>query len=436
MALNELSATEAARRIAQGAITSEALVQACLDRIETREPTVQAWSAIDPKAALRQAKERDRGPSLGPLHGVPIAVKDVLDTYDLRTEMGSPIYRGHRASADAACVALARAAGAVILGKTVTAEFAGSAPGPTTNPHDAGHTPGGSSSGSAAAVADRMVPVAFGTQTAGSVLRPASFCGIVGYKPTFGTINRAGLKFAAESLDTIGLLARSLDDVALVRSVLIGVASELSDAPPLMAAPRIGLCRTFLWNEAAAETRNAVEIAGERLAAGGALIEDFALPDDFAGLSEASEIISNVERSRAMAHEWHHHRKRLSPQLVGRISAGLDTPNSRYVEALRFAEHCRIQLDMMLAGFDALLAPATSGEAPRGLDSTGDSAFQALRTLLHGPTVSLPAATGPNGLPVGIQLIAPRYRDEALLRTAWWAWDVLSRREPAQALVA
>jgi amidase len=231
-------------------------------------------------------------------------------------------------------------------------------------------------------------------------------------------------------------LARSLDDIALMRSVLIGVASELSEAPPLVAVPRIGLCRTYLWNEAAAETRNAVEVAGERLAAGGALIEDFALPDDFAGLSETSEIISNVERSRAMAHEWHHHRKRLSPQLVARISAGLDTPNSRYVEALRFAEHCRIQLDMMLAGFDALLAPAASGEAPRGLDSTGDSAFQALWTLLHGPTVSLPAATGPNGLPVGIQVIAPRYRDEALLRTAWWAWDVLSRREPAQALVA
>ncbi len=430
---NELSATEAARLIAKRAISSEELVRACLDRIDKREPTVKAWSVIDPKAAIRQARERDKGPVLGPLHGVPIAVKDVLDTCDLKTEMGSAIYKGHRPAADAACVALVRAAGAVILGKTVTAEFAGSAPGPTANPHDPERTPGGSSSGSAAAVADHMVPIAIGTQTGGSVLRPASFCGVIGYKPTFGTVNRAGLKFAAENLDTIGVMARSLEDIALVHGVLVGTASELSEVAPLVATPRIGLCRTYLWSKASVETMTAVENAAGRFRESGASVEEFALPDDFGGLSEASEIISNVERSRAMAHEWQHHRKRISPQLTARIAAGLDTPNARYVEALRFAEHCRIQLDMMLAGVDALLAPTASGEAPAGLDSTGNAAFQAPWTLLHVPTITLPAHRGPKGLPVGVQLIGPRYRDEGLLRTARWAWDALQapRRRPA-----
>jgi amidase len=438
MRLNELSATEAARLIAEKAITSEQLVRACLDRIEAREPTVKAWSVLDPKAAIRQAKERDKGPVRGPLHGVPIAVKDVLDTYDLRTEMGSPIYAGHQPAADAACVALVRAAGAVILGKTVTAEFAGLAPGATANPHNPQHTPGGSSSGSAAAVADFMAPVAFGTQTGGSVQRPASFCGVVGYKPTFGIVSRTGLKFAAENLDTIGLMARTLDDIALVRAVLVGSSSETLESGHTLT-PRVGLCRTYLWDKASPETRAAVEDAAARLREAGAQVEDFSLPDDFAGLTEAREIVNNVERARAMAHEWQHHRERISPQLSRSITAGLQTSHEKYVEALRFAEHCRIQLDMALAGIDVLLAPTASGEAPAGLDWTGDSAFQGLWTILHVPTVSLPTHKGPNGLPVGVQLIAHRYRDEALLRTAAWAWSALGpagAAQPAQALVA
>ena len=439
MRLNELSATDAARQIAEGAITSEALVRACLDRIESREPTVKAWSVLDPDAALRQARERDKGPVLGALHGVPVAVKDVLDTHDLRTEMGSPIYAGHQPATDASCVALVRASGAVILGKTVTAEFAGMAPGPTTNPHNPAHTPGGSSSGSAAAVADFMAPVAFGTQTGGSVQRPCSFCGIVGYKPTFGIVNRAGLKFAAENLDTIGWMARTLDDIALVRRVLVGSGPEAAEAAPLSASARVGLCRTYLWDKAAPETRAAVEDAAARLREAGAQVEDFALPEDFTGLTEAREVINNVERARGLAHEWRHDRERISPQLSRSIALGLETSYDRYVEALRFAEHCRIQLDMLLAGIDVLIAPTTSGEAPAGLEWTGDPAFQGLWTLLHVPTISLPTHQGPSGLPVGVQLIAPRYRDEALLRTATWAWNALGpagARQPTEALVA
>src|SRR6266508_1460233 len=241
-ALNELSATEIARRIAAGETTCEAVVRDHLARIQEREPIVHAWVNFDPDHALRQARLLDKGPVRGALHGVPIGVKDVIDTIDFPTEMGSPIYAGHRAPCDSACVALVRRAGAVILGKTVTAEFAGMFPGPTTNPHNPAHTPGGSSSGSAAAVADHMVPAAFGTQTGGSVLRPAAFCGVVGYKPTFNLINRSGIKFAAETLDTVGLIARSVDDVDLVTATLVNRTPSLGKTLP--RAPRFGLCRT------------------------------------------------------------------------------------------------------------------------------------------------------------------------------------------------
>src|SRR5438309_5086176 len=220
--LNELSASEIVHGIAAGKFTAEAVTRDCLERIKVREDTVKAWATIDPDHALAQARALDRGQRRGALHGVPIGVKDVIDTFDLPTEMGSAIYKGNRATCDAACVAATRAAGAIILGKTVTAEFAGMFPGPTTNPHNPAHTPGGSSSGSAAAVADMMVPAAFGTQTGGSVLRPASYCGVVGFKPTYNLFNRAGMKFAAETLDTLGLLARTIDDVELITAVLVG----------------------------------------------------------------------------------------------------------------------------------------------------------------------------------------------------------------------
>jgi amidase len=208
--------------ISTGRTSAEAVVQACLDRIAERDPDVHAWAFIDPSQALEQARRLDRSESFGPLHGVPIAVKDIIDTCDMPTSMGSPIYAGFQPRGDAACVALVRNAGAVILGKTVTAEFASSAPGPTVNPHNHRHTPGGSSSGSAAAVADYMVPVAFGTQTGGSVLRPSAYCGIIGYRPTFGMFNMTGVKPAAQSLDTLGLHARSLDDIELLTAVLVG----------------------------------------------------------------------------------------------------------------------------------------------------------------------------------------------------------------------
>ena len=425
--LNELSATEIVRRIAAHETTAEAVVADCLARIAAREPTVHAFANLDPDMALARARELDSGPVRGPLHGVPIGVKDVIDTADLPTEMGSPIYRGHRAACDAACVAIARAAGAVILGKTVTAEFAGMTPGPTTNPHNQAHTPGGSSSGSGAAVADFMLPIAFGTQTGGSVLRPAAYCGVIGYKPTYNAFNRAGLKFAAESLDTIGLIARTLDDVELITAVLLGAPLEAVAA--LSSAPAIGLCRTPLWDTAQPETVLAVEDAAARLAAAGATLRDVALPDAFAGLRVAArETINNYERSKGMAAEWASHGDLISPKLRRSIELGREMPYLDYVAALRLGEHCRGRLDQVFEGFDILLAPCVKGEAPLGLDATGDPSFQAIWTILHVPALTLPTHRGPNGLPVGIQLIARRHDDRRLFACARWVWERLDRR--------
>jgi amidase len=421
--LNQLSATEIVRGIAAGQFTAEAVTRACLDRIAEREPVVQAWSTIDPEHALKQARALDKATSRGPLHGVPIGIKDVIDTVDLPTEMGSPIYKGNRAACDAACVAMVRAAGAVILGKTVTAEFAGMFPGPTANPLDPERTPGGSSSGSAAAVADHMAPAGFGTQTGGSVLRPAAFCGVVGYKPTFNLINRAGIKFAAESLDTIGLITRTIDDAELITAVLAG-------KPPanckLDDAPRLGLCRTPLWDTAQPETHQAVEDAASRLAKAGASVREIVLPQEYSRLFHASrETINNYERSKAMAADWFAHGERISKVLGGRIQEGMRMRHEDYVAALKLAEHCRARIAQAFDGIDAIIAPCVKGEAPLGLSSTGDPALQQFWTVLYTPTLSLPTHRGPNGMPVGLQLVAPRYADDHLFACARWVWERL-----------
>jgi amidase len=415
--LNELGLAEAAALIASGRITSERLVQACLDRIAQREGSVHAWAALDADYALAQARACDRGPARGALHGVPVGIKDVLDTAHLPTQMGSPIYTGHHSHSDASCVAMLRAAGAVILGKTVTCELAGVAPRETRNPLDLERTPGGSSSGSGAAVADNMVPLALGTQTGGSVLRPASFCGVFGFKPTYNIINRAGLKFAAENLDTIGLLARRLDDIALGLGVL---TNQPLPAPPKLDAPRIGVCRTYLWEKAQPETRAALAHAARLAAAAGATVEEFELPPHFGGLTQARETINNVERARSLAWEWTHHRPQLSPQMTRTIEFGLAISGEQYHAALHFAGQCRRELDQTFERYDILLAPCVNGEAPTGLGYAGDPSFQGLWTLLHVPTVSIPAIRGPHGMPVGVQAIAKRYADHKLLNAARW----------------
>jgi len=362
------------------------------------------------------------------LHGVPIGVKDIIDTFDMPTEFGSPIYRGHRPPADAACVALLRRAGAVILGKTATCEFAGMASAATTNPHNPAHTPGGSSSGSGAAVADYMVPAALGTQTGGSVLRPSSYCGIFGYKPTYNSFNKAGVKPAAESIDTIGWLARSIDDIALLTAVLrMQVPQALRH---LERAPRIGLCRTEMWDSAQAESKTAVEGAAAALAKAGAAVRDITLPDAFTGLRViARETVNFYERAACMAYEWDHYRDQLSPQMRRYIENGQKTTRDDYVAGWRRIEQCRALLPDVFGDLDVLLAPCVQGEAPQGLASTGDGTMQAIWTALHTPTMTLPTHRGPNNLPVGIQLVAQRYDDDRLLAAARWIWQKIGAPE-------
>lgn len=428
MAPNTLSATDALKRMAAHDLTSEGLVAACLDRIAEREPSVRAWSHIDPETALKEARACDASPARGALHGIPVAVKDVIDAVDMPTGMGSPIYDGYRPLADAACVAALREAGAVILGKTVTAEFAGITPGPTRNPLALARTPGGSSSGSAAALADWMAPVAFGTQTGGSILRPASYCGIIGFKPSYNAINRAGLKFAAESFDTIGLMARDLADIVLVWRVLVG----RSTAPkrPHVERPRFALFRTQHWHRAAPETVAAVKQTVARLADRGAIVEEIPVPDGFDQLSDARKTINNYERARALAWEWQHHRDRLSPGLADVVADGWSIPHDRYLRAIRTTERWRAWLADAMDGYDAIITAAVDGEAPEGLASTGSAAFQEVWTMLHTPSITLPLSTGPNGLPVGVQFVGRRLDDEALLSVAGWVMQGASAPQP------
>ena len=421
-----LGANSAAAKIKAGELSSEALVQACLDRVSEREPQIRAWSWLDADTALAQARACDRaaGPQ-GPLHGVPIGVKDVIDTADMPTAYGSAIYKGYRPRADAACVSLARAAGAVILGKTETTEFASIHPAATRNPLALAHTPGGSSSGSAAAVADFMVPLAVGTQTAGSTIRPAAFCGVVGYKPSFNRVNRAGLKFSAESFDTIGFFARSVEDTALLAHVMSGQERLGKAELPKDKALRIGLCRTSQWSQASSQMRGAIENASQRLAAAGANVELVALPPAFDDLHAAHAVIIQYEAARATAWEYRVHGDLLSPAYQQRMRAGLAIPHERYQAALRQAESGRQDFSQVLGELDVLITPSAVDEAPLGLENTGDTVFNRLWTLLGVPCVHLPFGIGTSGLPLGLQVVGRHQDDVATLACARWIEDRL-----------
>ena len=421
---NKLTAAEAGRRIARGQLTSEALVAACLERITARERDVRAWAFLDAELALRQARRLDREAPRSPLHGVPFGIKDVIDTADMPTEYNSPIYRGYQPKWDAACVALLRQAGCVILGKTVTTEFANNHPSHTRNPHRLAHTPGGSSSGSAAAVADHMVPLALGTQTGGSTLRPAAYCGAVGCKPSFNTINRAGLKFVAESLDTIGVLARTAEDAALSLQILSGRASP-DFAQPRTGIPRIGVCRTPRWQDADAPTRAAIESVASRLATAGARVDDFELPEATERLFDEHGKIMGYESARALAWEYLNHPDQISTTLRPRLAEGWQLPRNAYDAARALARDCRRRLADSMRDYDILLTPSAPGEAPDNLNTTGSSIFNRVWTLFGVPCVTLPCGTGPRGLPLGVQLVGRFDGDVELLAWAHWAEQII-----------
>jgi Asp-tRNA(Asn)/Glu-tRNA(Gln) amidotransferase A subunit family amidase len=402
---------------------SEALVSACLERIRSREPEVHAWAYVDEKQALEQARRLDTEKPRSPLHGVPVGIKDVIDTADMPTEYNSPIYRGHRPKWDAACVALLRQAGCVILGKTVTTEFANNHPAATRNPHNLAHTPGGSSSGSAAAVGDGMVPFALGTQTGGSVIRPAAYCGAAAIKPSFGSINRAGLKFVSESLDTIGIFARTAAELGPAMLVLTG--KPLPQTPA--GKPRIGLCRTPRWRDADQATHANLERAAEALARAGAHVREFELPKGSEALFDRHAAVMGFESARALAFEHLNFPQQISADLRPRLEAGWKVTRAEHDEVRAIAAQCRLALAREQRELDFLLTPSAPGAAPASLKSTGDPVFNRAWTLFGVPCVTLPYGSA-GGLPLAVQLVGAFDEDSALLGWAQWAERRLADR--------
>jgi len=421
---NTLTATEIARQIDSGTLTAEAVIRAHLERIDRRDSDVLAWVHLARDAALDRARQLDRGPRQGLLHGVPMGVKDIIDSFDQPTRYGSPIYKTHQPLADAATVALAKGAGAILLGKTVTTEFANRHPGPTRNPHNPAHTPGGSSSGSAAAVADFQVTLATGTQTGGSVIRPAAFCGVVGYKPTFGHFPVAGMKANTEWLDTIGAYARSLDDIALFRAALMAIPYR--PIATLPTPPRVAVCYTPHKGELQAEAIAAIEDAAKALAKAGATVSEIELPPPGAELREGQKTLSAFEGPRAAADEARRFYDLLSKSFQqDKIGAGRKIDYATWVAARKLGERARAVVDGLFADIDVILTAPAKGEAPPGLERTGDATFNLLWTYLWMPCVTLPFRRGPNGLPVGIQLVGRQHEDARLLDMAGWVRGVL-----------
>jgi amidase len=412
----ELGAAAALDALRRGTLSAEALASDLLARIAAVDGALGAFEHLEPGATLAAARAVDSADPRPPLAGLPVAVKDIADTFDLPTERGSVAFRGRRPARDAACVARLRAAGAVVLGKTVTAELAFYRPGKTRNPHDPSRTPGGSSSGSAAAVAARLAPAAIGTQTAGSVIRPASFCGVVGWKPTFGLVPMDGVSPFAPSLDTFGLFVRDLDGLPPLLAAL-GAPLAAGRAGP----PRVGLCRTEAWPLAEPSTRRIVEEAARALAAAGARVDEVELGPAFDGLSDAQRAIMAAEGARTLAPIRAEHDAVLSDVLRAFLDEGARVAPDREAAARAQAERCRALLAGVFAERDALLTASAIGEAPVGLGSTGDPAMNRIWTLLGTPCVSLPAGRGPAGMPVGVQLVGAPGRDGALFEAARWA---------------
>jgi len=413
----ELTAGEAADLIKRRELSCEELTRSCLERIEDRDRAIRAWSYVDPERAIRAARELDKSAATGVLHGVPVGLKDVIDTVDMPTSQNSPLYFGHRSGKDAACVRVVRHSGGLILGKTDTVEFAaGGRKALTRNPHNVRHTPGGSSSGSAAAVSDLHVPLAFGTQTGGSLIRPASFNGVYAIKPTYGIVSNEGVKQYAPTLDTIGWYGRCVADLELVaRAFRLPGIEHHDDA----GAPyRIGVCRTPMGKRAEDAGRLALAAAAQRLGLAGHEVCDFDLPGPFERLYDAVEEIRKWEAGLVYLPEYLEFGSRLHEELrslVERVSA---TKSEMMVEAYDLAASARPAFEQLIRNLkvDAVLTLAAPGEAPEGLETTGAWVFNATWTLLHVPCVAVPVGLGTRGLPVGVQLVAPRYSDAALLR--------------------
>ncbi len=429
MKLWQLSAAQASQAMAQGTLTSAQYTGACLERIAEHEPLVRAWAHVDPELAMAQARRCDLELRRSAIHGIPIGFKDVIRTRDLPTRHNSPIYANHQPNEDASCVATLRALGAVIMGKTETLEFAcgGNFP-PTRNPHDLGRTPGGSSSGSGAAVAGGMVPLTLGTQTGGSTIRPASFCGVFGMKPTLGRIATEGMKSYSVHLDTIGLFGRSVADLRLLANAYR--MTEKPDAPPPpVRGLRIGLCRTRLWDQAEPAGQAALEAAATLLRAAGATLSELTQSAQFEDINRYQDEIMQDGGRSAFLPEYYASNALLHEDFKAKVHNHLGLTPEMMRKALDTVALCRIEFEQAMDGLDAVLTLSAPGEAPPGLHTQGMATFNRLWTALQVPCISIPGMTGANGMPIGMQLVHRRYDDERLLDVAQAVATVLDTRE-------
>ncbi|MBC8258550.1 MAG: amidase [SAR324 cluster bacterium] len=435
MLLNDLSATQAGDKIRKGEITSEKLVQACIERIDQIDGEIEAWAYFNADYALEQARKldliRQAGEPIGPLHGIPIGVKDIIDTAHVPTELGTPIHSGRVPFKDAWVVSRLRQAGAVIMGKTVTTELATYSPGKTKNPHDPNRTPGGSSSGSAAAVASNMVPIALGSQTNGSIIRPAAFCGVFGFKPSFGMIPRTGVLRQSTPLDQLGVFARSTDDVAMLTQVLAGydevdsATTFLRATPQLLSIaiedpplpPKIGFVKTPIWDRADKICKDAHEELCETL---GENVEEIVLSPSFGHVLDHHKIIMESDLAYSFAHDYETTKEMLSDSLRSQIERGMGYSAVAYHRALQQQAIMDDILAELFQEYDALITPSAIGEAPIGQDNTGDPSFCTIWTFCGVPTLNIPVFLGENGMPIGTQMVGAKNDDARLLRTANW----------------
>ena len=439
--LNKLTASEAAAGLARGEFTAAELMRACLHRVAEREEDVRAWAHIDPDQAMAEAKASDAaraaGTELGPLHGLPVGIKDIIDTADMPTENGSALFEGRRPNADAGCVAALRAAGAVIMGKTVTTELANTNPSKTRNPHNLAHTPGGSSAGSGAGVADFHMPLALGTQTGGSVIRPASFNGVYGLKPTLGLIPRNGALLQSHTLDTIGVYGRSLDDLALITDSLSiadpgdpqsyrGSRGSLREAlaQPVPSPPRFAFLETPAWDLASAGAQKAITDVADSL--GNACAKETP-PAPFDRILDLHGAIFAAENAHYYGAYLRERPELLSDKIRARMTATYDVPARDYIAALTERDVIYGSIEALLSRYDAILCLPAAGPAPRGFESTGDPAFNSPWTYLGVPCVSLPRLTV-EGMPLGVQLVGARGAEGRLMRTARWLDDSLMNK--------
>jgi Asp-tRNA(Asn)/Glu-tRNA(Gln) amidotransferase A subunit family amidase len=417
MSLVSQTACQLAVRLRRGELSVEALARACIARVAEREPEVHAWAHLDAALVLAEARKLDRDGVKGPLYGLPIGIKDVILTRDMPTQHNSPIYRGSRPEIDAACVKILRAAGALIFGKTATVEFAATGRRALTrNPHNLAHTPGGSSSGSAAAVADLHVPLALGTQTGGSVIRPASFCGVYAMKPTWNLVSNEGSKSFAPTLDTIGWFGRCAADLALVYE-----AFDPEPAPLTVLEPghiRVAVCRLPIWDRASDATRDALARAATSLRSAGANVYELELPTQFATLIDLQELIMRAEARSVFLPEYRSDRALLHENLVDYVENVERITRRNLLAAYDTAAACRAAFDRIASEYDVVLTPSAVGEAPLGLTETGSFMFNGIWTLLHVPCINVPGFTGKNDLPIGLTLLGPRFADRRVLAAA------------------